>query len=360
MELFLIAVAALLSFSNGANDNFKGFATVWGSDTLSYRHALTLASVATALGSLASLLLAQTLVLQFTGRGIVPDPIAADPAFALSVGAGAASAVLLATRLGLPVSTTHALIGGLVGAGLLRNGGTVQFGHLAGTFLLPLLLSPLVAGALALIIGRLAGHRLVARDCACLVAPVAVEPAAAGTAVARQMIAPALVVATDSDCDRLSDTVARLPIARSIDRIHILSAASICFARGVNDTPKLAALLMTAQVLGAQAANVWITVVMILGGLLFSRRVAETMSRRMTAINHARGMSANLVTAALVLAASKFGLPVSTTHVSVGSIAGIGLEGQTLDWRTTRAVLLSWIATLPMAAATAYVVAMIV
>lgn len=360
MEIVLIAVAALLSFSNGANDNFKGFATVWGSDTLSYRRALTLASIATLLGSLASIVLAQALVVQFTGRGIVPDDVAGTPALALSAGAGAAGTVLLATRLGLPISTTHALIGGLVGAGLAHNGGAVQLGTLAGSFLLPLLFSPFIAAALALLASRLTRRRQPAEDCACVVASAALEPAYAGVGVVRIAFTPELVVATAEECDRLPGRIARLPIKRSLDRVHVLSAASICFARGVNDTPKLAALLMTAEVLGAQAANIGIALTMVAGGLLFSRRVAQTMSQRIAGLDQAQGLSANLVTAGLVLLASKFGLPVSTTHVSVGSIAGVGMGSRSIQWSTARTVVLSWVATLPIAAAMAFLASSLV
>lgn len=360
MELVLIVVAVFLSFSNGANDNFKGFATVWGSNTLSYRQALILASAATALGSLASLVLAQALVAQFTGRGIVPDDLAGNPSFALSAGAGAAATVMLATRAGLPISTTHALIGGLIGAGLARNGGVVHFGTLAGSFLLPLLFSPLIAASLASVVGRVMHRRQQEQDCACVVAPAECEPAFGGAAFARRSLSPEVVIATSEECDRLPGTVTRWPIAKSLDRVHVLSAASICFARGVNDTPKLTALLMTAGALGAQAANAGIMLAMVAGGLFFSRRVATTMSRRMAGLDHARGLAANLVTAGLVLVASKYGLPVSTTHVSVGSIAGVGMSARALNWHTTRNVLLSWVGTLPLAAATAFLVANLV
>jgi inorganic phosphate transporter, PiT family len=71
MTLLLILSALLLAFSNGANDNFKGFATVWGSKTLNYRQALLLATIATLLGSLASLFLAESLVQQFSGKGFM-------------------------------------------------------------------------------------------------------------------------------------------------------------------------------------------------------------------------------------------------------------------------------------------------
>ena len=123
MEMLLIAAALFVAFSNGANDNFKGFATVWGSGTLNYRQALILATVATVAGSLASLMLADTLVQQFSGKGLVPDAIANAPVFIMSVTSGAAVTVFLATRLGLPISTTHAIIGGLLGAALGQSGG---------------------------------------------------------------------------------------------------------------------------------------------------------------------------------------------------------------------------------------------
>ena len=99
MIFALVVVATLfLAFANGANDNFKGFATVWGSATLNYRKALIIATIAAIAGSLLSVLLAHGLVKQFSGKGLVADKIVALPAFALAVGVGAAAAVLIATR----------------------------------------------------------------------------------------------------------------------------------------------------------------------------------------------------------------------------------------------------------------------
>lgn len=149
MTLYLIlAMAAVaLAYANGANDNFKAAATVYGSGALSYKRALKLATLAQLSGSVASLFLAAVLVKAFTGKGLVPDDVVADPVFRCAVGAGAALAVLLATRLGLPISTTHALIGGLAGAGLAAAPATIAWGALGGKFFLPLLLCPLLAVA---------------------------------------------------------------------------------------------------------------------------------------------------------------------------------------------------------------------
>jgi PiT family inorganic phosphate transporter len=167
--------------------------------------------------------------------------------------------------------------------------------------------------------------------------------------------APFLTIGQEVVCDALPSPVARWSIAAFLDRVHSASAALICFARGVNDTPKLAALLIAANLSGARLSVTAIAIAMAVGGLLLARRVAETMSRRVTRMNYTQGVAANLITAVLVLGASQLGLPVSTTHVSVGSIAGVGAGAHTLNWQTLRNILLSWIATLPLAAGAAWV-----
>lgn len=348
MEWLLIAAALFVAFSNGANDNFKGFATVWGSDTLNYRQALTLATIATVAGTLASLILAESLAQQFSGKGLVPDAVASTPLFVISVATGAAVTVFFATRLGFPVSTTHALIGGLVGAGLAQGGGAIHFDRLASAFLLPLLVSPILAAALGVLAYRLFRSRPAGKDCACLVAPVQqMMPAAEGTLVNR-FSTPSILLASDAACEHLQAPV-RLSVSRTMDRLHVMSAMSICFARAVNDTPKLTALLLAAGLLNAQVSIAAIGVAMAAGGILFARPVAETMSRRVTRMDHAQGLAANLIAAILVLFASKLGMSVSTTHVAIGSIAAVGAGAKTLDWHALRNVLLSWVVTLPLA-----------
>lgn len=357
MEWLLIIAVLFVSLSNGANDNFKGFATVWGSATLSYRQALLFATIATVAGSLASWMLAGTLVEQFSGKGLVPNAITSAPLFILGVASGTALTVFLATRLGFPVSTTHALIGGLIGASLGQSWGEVHFAKLANTFLLPLLASPMLAAVLGVLAYRLFYLRPVEKDCACLIAPAPI-PVSVG-ALANQFSAPNIVLAPDATCERL-DVQARISVSSSLDHLHVLSAMSICFARGVNDTPKLAALLIASRLFDNGISFALIGIAMAVGGLLFAGRVAETMSQRMTHMDHAQGLAANLITAMLVLFASKFGLPVSTTHVSVGSIAGVGASAKTLNWPALRNVFLSWVATLPLAAVAAWCVVKIV
>ena len=90
---------------------------------------------------------------------------------------------------------------------------------------------------------------------------------------------------------------------------------------------------------------------MAIGGLLNSRKVAETMSKRITHLNAGQGLTGNLVTAALVLGASRLGVPVSTTHVSCGAIFGIGMVSRTARWKTVALILATWMTTLPLGAA---------
>src|SRR6186997_1281701 len=105
----IILAVLVLAFANGANDNFKGVATLFGSGTASYRTALVWATVTTLAGSLCALLLAQGLIDTFKGKGLVPDAVTTQGRFLLAVSLAAAGTVLIATRVGMPISTTHAL-----------------------------------------------------------------------------------------------------------------------------------------------------------------------------------------------------------------------------------------------------------
>jgi len=350
----LVIIAALcLAFANGANDNFKGFATVWGSATLDFRKALIIATVAAIAGSLLSVLLAHGLVKQFSGKGLVSDAIVALPTFALAVGSGAAAAVLLATRIGLPISTTHALVGGLVGAGLANGIDEVNFGNLGAAFLIPLLASPFISALLGYCLHRFLPKYNSVKDCICVVGS---EVATDGYGAATTTTKLATIVDINQACSVHGNQIFKTSITKTIDRAHIASAATICFARSVNDTPKLAGLMVVANAGNAAISLIAIAIAVAMGGLLLSRRVAETMSQKITPLEPAQGLTANLTTAALVLAASFKSLPVSTTHVSVGAIAGVGASTQTLSWTMARTILLSWIGTLPLAGTIAFFV----
>ena len=137
--ILLVGAVLFLAYSNGANDNFKGVATLLGSNTLNYKHALVLATGTTFAGSVFSTFFAQKLIKSFSGKGLVPDGVAASPEFLLAVALAAAFTVILATGLGFPISTTHALTGALVGSGFMAVGREVNFSILGERFFFPLL-----------------------------------------------------------------------------------------------------------------------------------------------------------------------------------------------------------------------------
>ena len=119
MVIFIVVAVIFLSYSNGANDNFKGVATLFGSRTVNYQKALYWATAATFLGSLFSIYLSNGLISAFSGKGLVSSAIISNPEFIIAIGVGAASTVMLATVLGIPISAksytrfTFAFIGNL-------------------------------------------------------------------------------------------------------------------------------------------------------------------------------------------------------------------------------------------------------
>ncbi|MBN4053374.1 inorganic phosphate transporter [Haliea sp. AH-315-K21] len=359
--LFLAVI--FLAYFNGANDNFKGVATLYGSGTVSYKTAITLATLATFAGSLSALFLAQGLVDSFSGKGLVPEEITATPVFLTAVALGAGSTVLLATRLGFPISTTHSLVGGLLGAGLMSVGWNVNFSTLGSAFFIPLLISPFIAFILGMSVYWLLTKTrimlgITKETCICVgeekeyvpLRVIALNQSAA-TNIEHETHKTSLTMAEESKCvDIYTDKLWGVYVQKLLDIAHTISAAAVSFARGLNDTPKIAGLLVAVEVLNLQFSMTAIALGMAIGGLLNARKVAETVSHKITKISHSQGFSANLVTSFLVIVASKFGVPVSTTHVSVGSIFGISMVSSSHNAKMITNIILSWLITLPVAA----------
>jgi inorganic phosphate transporter, PiT family len=369
MITVLIVLAALwLAFSNGANDNFKGVATLYGSDTLSYRKALGLATVTTFAGSVVAIVAAKKLVATFSGAGLVPDDLAKMTTFSLAAGLGAALTIFGATRIGMPTSTTHALIGGLLGGGLAAQA-QINGGVLVAKFAMPMLISPLLAIAIAaslyLVLTTLRQRLGVTKETSCICLTESLNPALAigdGTlAMSNNLLLDrrevAIVVDTAVNCQpqmletqRYQGRILGIQLQPLLDMLHICSAGAVCFSRALNDTPKIAALLLMTAFLPGPVSLVVIGLLMAIGGVIQSRRIAETMSKRITNLNPGQGLAANLTTAGLVFAASSWGLPVSTTHVSCGAIFGIGAVNRQAQWKTIVSILTTWLTTLPCAA----------
>ena len=154
-----------------------------------------------------------------------------------------------------------------------------------------------------------------------------------------------------SDCvERYTGAFLGIRSQTIMDAAIFLSAGVVSFARGLNDTPKIAAMLLVVRALDIRWGLVAVAVAIAIGGLLSAGRVAETMSHRITGMNHDQGLAANLSTGLLVILASTYGLPVSTTHVSVGSLFGIGLIARKANVKVVFGIVLSWLLTLPCAA----------
>lgn len=364
----MLAITALfltvlfVAYANGANDNFKGVATLYGSNTASYKAAITLATIATLAGAIASVFLAEALVKAFSGKGLVPDVIAASPQFLLAVAIGAGATVILATMFGFPISTTHALTGGLVGAGAIAAGSALNLGVLGTAFFLPLLASPLISILLTMPIYKtlhvLAKKIGIKRQSCICVAPGNFVPAArinaitAISATIPTLSAPQIVIGTNQTCvDKYAGKLMGVSAQRLVDGLHHISAAAVSFARGLNDTPKIVGLLLVVKALNLQVSMLAIATAMAIGGLLNARKVAHTMSKKISQMNEGQALTANLVTALMVIAASRIGVPVSTTHVSVGAIAGIGIVNGSANKNVIGGILLSWVLTLPIAIA---------
>ena len=135
--------------------------------------------------------------------------------------------------------------------------------------------------------------------------------------------------------------------------LHYLSAGAASFARGLNDTPKMVALLLVVPSFDPRLAFVVIALTMALGALLDADKVAETLGKKVTDMNPGQGFAASLSTAVLVTTASLHSLPVSTTHVSVGALVGIGAATRKAHWSAVRQVVLAWLVTLPCGSAVA-------
>lgn len=363
MDVSLLFAVLLLSYFNGANDNFKGVATLLGSGTSRYRPLLILATCATLAGSTASAYVATGLVDQFTGAGLLPGG-AATGGVPAAAAIGAVATLSMATLLGMPVSTTHALTGGLAGAALNSAGHRIEMSALLNTFILPLLASPLLAmaaTAVAYLFLRYVRIRAGVDKETCICLGTTVVQTIPIRAVNESLLVPASValsVAPEQVCfECYRGRLFGISLQALLDSLHYLSAAAVSFARGLNDTPKIVAVLAASSLLGVNQSHLLVGLLMALGALLQAGRVAQTVSYRITGINHGQGFTANLITSLLVIFASRWGLPVSTTHVSCGSLFGIGLTTGQAQYKTVSTILLAWLFTLPLSALTGFLAA---
>jgi PiT family inorganic phosphate transporter len=363
MDIPLLAFALVfaLAFANGANDVSKAIATLVGSGVTDYRSAIAWGTVWTMIGAAVAAFVARAMVNTFS-HGLVQAGTIIEPAATLAVLTGAMAWVLFASHTGLPVSTTHALTGAIVGTGLVAFAGEgLIWSALGKKIALPLLFSPFLALTISLLIHP--AVRALARkwegSCLCVMpasrALVAIDPRGETRTLFQTAHFGQPVIAVPSQCDRAG----LQGLVVGLDTIHWISSGLASFARGTNDAPKIVAMLLLGSATAAWssassqlAAFGGVALAMGLGSYFGGLRVTEVLAEKVTRMDHSEGLSANLTTSLLVLVSGTLGLPVSTTHISSSAIIGIGLlKGwNSVRWTTVRGMVLAWVVTLPASA----------
>lgn len=366
LSFLTFALVVALAFANGTNDVSKAIATLVGSGVTNYRTAIAWGTGWTIAGASVSALVAGAMVKTFS-NGLLQTGAALEPTVALAIVTGAMVWVLVASRTGLPVSTTHALTGAIVGTGLAAFAGEgLLWPAIGKKIALPLLLSPFLAFGLSLILHP-AVRQLAARwegACLCVMpasrALVSIDVHGSTRTLFQGSSFGQPVVAVPSQCDRAG----LQGLVMGLDTIHWISSGLASFARGTNDAPKIVAMLLLGSATATWPSTLFqlaafgaVALAMGLGSYFGGLRVTEVLAEKVTRMNHAEGLSANLTTSALVLTSGWLGLPVSTTHVSSSAIIGIGLlKGvNTVQWRTVRDMVLAWVVTLPASAVLAFI-----
>ena len=308
----LVALALLFDFLNGMNDAANSIATVVSTRVLTPRLAVAWA----AFFNFAAVFLIGVHVATTIGTGVV-DPKIVTPMMLFAVLLSAIVWTHFCTQGGLPISVSHALVGALVGAGLVKAG--------PGALVVSGLVKIVVFIALAPLIGMALGA--------------------------------ALIIAVMWACRR----VAPGPVDRWFRRLQLVSAALYSLGHGANDAQKtmgiIAVLLFSTGYLGGTFfVPVWVILAcgatIALGTLAGGWRVIETLGMRMTKLQPVHGFCAETAAAVSILLSTFGGIPMSTTHTITGSIIGVGLPTKlgAIRWGIAYRIVWAWILTIPASA----------
>ena len=314
MTLQLLAVlvlAVIFDYINGFHDTANAIATSVATRALRPQHAILMAASFNFIGAFAGTAVAQTI-----GSGLVNETTTSQ-AIVIAALLGAIAWNLLTWRLGIPSSSSHALIGGLLGATILAAGtGSVKWSGVVGKVLVPLISSPLVGFVGAFLL----------------------------------MIALYWIF-------RRAD---RRPLTRGFRRLQVLSAAYMAFAHGSNDAQKTMGIvtlaLFSAGVIPTVQVPIWVIVIaasaISLGTAVGGWRIMRTMGRKVVELEPIHGFAAETTAATVLLATAHLGMPVSTTHVISSAIMGVGSSKgrRGVHWGVARSILIAWVVTLPATA----------
>lgn len=394
----LIAIAIIFGFfmtwGIGANDVANAMGTSVGSNAITVKQAIIIAAIFEFAGAF----LAGSHVTKTIRKGIIdPAAIASQPEILvfgmLAALLAAAIWLLIASWKGWPVSTTHAIVGAIVGFGIAGVGiDAVQWTKI-GTIVLSWIVSPLLGGVLAyllmisirtLILNRKRPFEMAKRWAPMyifmvgfIVALVTVFKGLKHLNVEFTVVESLLVaVAMGAFVSFISwllirnikiDTNANRDFHyASVEKVFtpmmLFTASAMAFAHGSNDVANgigpLAAVVSIVQSGGqlTQQADipVWILLLggsgIVLGLTTMGYRVMQTIGRRITPLTPTKGFCATLAAAATIVIASRTGLPVSTTQIAVGGVIGVGIARgiAAIDLRVVGEILISWLITLPV------------
>lgn len=310
--LMVIVVALAFDFTNGAHDTANAIATVVSTKVLSPATAVIMAGMLNLIGALIGTHVAQTV-----GSGIVhPDMIRGCQALTLAALCGAIAWNLLTWYLGLPSSSSHALIGGLIGATLTYRGGeALNFTSIFQKILLPLVGSPLV--------GFVAGYML--------------------------MLA----------LSWMFWGVHPRKVNRAFRKLQIVSSAFMATSHGTNDAQKTMGIITLALFVGHQIPDTtvpfWVQIscalAMGMGTTVGGWKIIKTMGHKIFHLEAVHGFSAETSAAGVISMASWFGAPISTTHVISASILGVGSSKRlsAVRWGVAGRMVTAWVLTIPAA-----------
>ena len=318
LVVVIVVVALGFDFTNGFHDSANAIATSISTKALTPRVALAMAAVANVVGALISTEVAKTI-----GSGIVSPPQHREGlVLVLSALVGAILWNLGTWYVGLPSSSSHALIGGLVGAALAGSE-SVQWQGVAEKVLIPMVVSPLVGFGLSYLF----------------------------------MLA-ILWIFRKANAVRTQ---------RGFRWAQIASAATMAFGHGTQDAQKtmgviFATLVVSGHLNSSAGIPYWVigasAAAISLGTYSGGWRIMRTLGRRIISLTPASGFSAQAVSSAVMLATAHYGLPVSTTHVISSSVMGVGATRRlsAVRWGVAGNIVIAWILTIPAAGAVAALV----
>ncbi len=311
----VVIIALLFEVSNGWNDSANAIATVVSTRVLTPGKAVLLATSMNITGAFLSTAVAKTI-----GKGIVNPADITQTVVAAALLSGFLWNGAM-TYLGLPVSASHALIGGIIGAGIAHFGGIDQL-NLEGLtkIFIALFTSP--------IIGIIFGYLFMK-----------------------------LIIRIF--CNKSPGT-----LNRHFGRLQIISAGFMALSHGMNDAQKVMGVITLALVSGGFISTVevpfWVILAcalsMGIGTAAGGWRVIKTLGHQMLKLQPIHGFAAETAATAVIVGASSLGLPVSTTHVITTSIMGVGATKRlsAVRWGVARKIILAWVFTLPMTAIVAW------